>query len=216
MPTFGFVGEGPTDHTVMRSILAAYWGDAVFIPSVQPIPGAPGGWPRVFTWLKDGRHQQALLEYDYLVIHLDSDESNRYDVPHVDGGVKLTPEALVSRIIERLKVAIGAEFHTKHAARFIFAIAVHEIECWILALHDDHHRHEGRFKKCLELANRELDRKRLPPLSKEGRGARISDPYRRASEGFADRTRLLAIRDRNPSLALFLHQLDAIAASPAP
>jgi hypothetical protein len=216
MPSFGFVGEGPTDYTVVTNIVAAYFGDDVFVRPEQPVPGARGGWPRVFTWLQERAHLNALQRYDYLIFHLDSDESNRYGVPHVDaGGNKLTPEAIVACVIERLVTDIGADFYAAHAHRFLFAIAVHEIECWLLVLHDDKHRHEGRIKNCLELANKELDRKRLPLLNKGGRGARVSDPYRRASLDFADRGRLDAAGDRNPSLDLFIQSLRCIWSSEA-
>jgi hypothetical protein len=217
MLSFGLVGEGPTDHTIVKNIVAAYFGRRTPMPSLQPEPGAPGGWPRVFTWLQEGRYREALEEYHYLILHLDTDESPRYGVPHLDAqGNKLAPAALVALVVERLVTAIGEDFYAAHKDRFIFAIAVHEVECWILVLHDDHHRHDDRIKNCLSLANRELDRKRMPLLNKGGRGPRVSEPYHRASFDFANLNRLLAVRDRNPSLALFVRRLEALAASPPP
>lgn len=210
MPTFGLVGEGPTDHHVIKNILAAYFGLDVFARSVQPVPGTPGGWRRVFTWLEAGRHREALQLHDYLVLQLDTDVSNDYGVPHMDGAEKLQPEEIVERVVARLRSTIGPEFYTVHAARFLFAIAVHDIACWILALHDDHGRHTQKVKQCLITANNELARKRLPQLSKKGRGEQVAEPYRRASRDFAERERLHEACGRNRSLALFTDQLDVL------
>src|SRR5438128_2098904 len=69
----------------------------------------------------------------------------------------------------------------------------------------------------LSAANRELDRKGLQALTKKVRGREMKDTraYEAASRPFADRRRLLEVRTRDPSLALFIFQLDALPASPA-
>jgi hypothetical protein len=138
-----------------------------------------------------------------------------HGVPHVEGVNKLTPEEIVGRVVERLKIEIGLEFYAAHARRFVFAVAVHEIECWILALHDDLDRHPGQTKRCLEAASSVLARKKLPELSKKGRGEQVAAPYQRAARDFSAPARLLAARARSASLDLFARQIDALTEPPA-
>ncbi len=228
MTTFGIIGEGVTDRVVVKSILVGYFGEDAFVTGIQPPERAagadppPGGWDLVFKSLAQGDHVEALARNDYVVIQIDTDvcEQKGYDVPRREGGRTLSADELILRVIEKLKGMVGRDCYSKHAARFIFAIAVDSVECWLLPLLYS----DGRAAKitgCLAAGNEALRRSDEAPLSRNGRRGVEKDlrAYQRLSRQYTRRKRLLELRDKNPSLDHFVGQLDALGAglsSPPP
>jgi len=129
-------------------------------------------------------------------------------VPWRAEGRELAVPELVARVIERLKREISPEFYEANRDRILFAVAVHEIECWLLPLlHDDNKA--AKTTGCTAAANHALLGRKMNPLVRGGEKQKNS--YDEASAGYRRRKTLLALRDRNPSLGLFLEQLDRIA-----
>jgi hypothetical protein len=222
--TFGIIGEGFTDQIVLEQILIGFFRDQdPLVTYVQPPPlgeiqgsgePAPGGWDLVFKSIAQGDHVEAAARNDYVVLQIDTDVSEQkgYDVPHRDGGRELGVDELAARVIDKLTGLMGAGFYAAHARQFIFAIAVHSVECWLLPLlYND--AHVAKITGCLEAANEALRRKNMLSLSKPGRRGQEKDPqsYRKLSREYTRRKRLMELRDKNASLALFIRQLDAIS-----
>lgn len=71
MLTFGVIGEGPTDQTVIENILLGYFADQEDEPVINPIQPprpldeTPAGWGQVFQCLKRKDHEGALQFNDY-------------------------------------------------------------------------------------------------------------------------------------------------------
>jgi len=216
MPSFGVVAEGITDQRVIENILQGYLGnedDEPVVNYVQPPLDktgshgvAYGGWGLVFDFLRRGEYRNALQTNDFLVLQIDTDVSQQvgYDVPWREGGRELTPADLVARVVQKLESLIDEEFYRKHAARFVFAVAVDGIECWLLPLLYNNNKAE-KTTGCLEAANHELKLKNRKPL-KHGEH---KDPraYDEASRAYAKRATLMKQRSRNPSLDLFIEDL---------
>jgi len=144
------------------------------------------------------------------VIQLDTDVSEQkgYDVPWREAGRELPPEELAVRVIARLVGVMGEQFYARHRERFVFAIAVHQIECWLLPLVDP--RHAGKIAGCFEAADRACRRAKLPLLTRgEGKNPR---GYEEASRKFRRRQRLMKVKDRNPTLRLFVEALEVALA----
>ncbi|WP_052519434.1 hypothetical protein [Archangium violaceum] len=220
MPSFGIVGEGVTDQIVVDNILLGYFGDEEPIVNyVQPPldktgetrDPAPGGWGLVLKFFELGEHRRALQFNDYLVVQIDTDVSEQkgYDVPHREGGRELEVAELVMRVTEKFKGIIGDEFLRAHGHRFLFAVAVHGIECWLLPLLYEDNR-ATKTTGCLDACNRERIRRNKPPLSAAGHKSETKNvkAYQEVAREYAKRKRLYAVRDKNPSLALFIAQLD--------
>lgn len=137
MLTFGTIAEGPTDQTVIENILHGYFATPEDEPVVNPVQPprplteTPGGWGHVIQCLKKREYDGALQWNDYLVIHIDADRQDEYDVPRFDAGRELTIPERVERIIQRLKREIDEAFYQAHAGRMLFAITVDSIECWL-------------------------------------------------------------------------------------
>ncbi|HYO74168.1 MAG TPA: hypothetical protein VEU33_49660 [Archangium sp.] len=221
MPSFGIVGEGVTDQIVVDNILLGYFGEEEPVVNyVQPpldktgetSEPAPGGWGLVLKFFELGEHRRALQFNDYLVVQIDTDVSEQkgYGVPHREGGRDLEVAELVMRVTEKFKGIIGDEFWRAYGHRFLFAVAVHGIECWLLPLLYDDNR-ATKTTGCLDACNRERIKRNKAPLSASGRKSETKNvkAYQEAAREYAKRKRLYAVHDKNPSLALFISQLDA-------
>ncbi len=218
MLRFGIIAEGVTDQYVIENILLGYFEhleEPAILP-IQPPPGGAGGWGRVLQSLERGDHEGALqFSSDYVIIQIDTDVSEQrgYDVSWREAGRELSVPELVARVIERLKREIDPAFYEANRARILFAVAVHETECWLLPLlHDD--SKAAKITGCTTAVNHALLGRKLNPLVRGGEKQKTA--YDEASAGYRRRKKLLALGARNPSLKLFLDQLERIGpADPA-
>jgi len=112
----------------------------------------------------------------------------------------------VENVIAKLVGLIGRETYEAYADRFIFAVAVHSIECWLLPLVFDDHK-TAKITGCLDVLNHELRAVRnVAPLSlADGKG---KDPqvYARHAREYKKPKQLQKCSTKNRSLALFLNQ----------
>ena len=146
---------------------------------------------------------------DYLVIHIDTDvqEEPGFGVPRRDGGKELSGSDRVDRVIARLKRDMDAGFYEANANRILFAIAVDTIECWLLPLlYSD--KKAGKTTGCLESANRALRKTNQNALS--AGESKFIHSYEKASSGYRKRKTLIELHGKNPSLELFIKQLDTL------
>ncbi|HEV8060189.1 MAG TPA: hypothetical protein VGP68_09965 [Gemmataceae bacterium] len=218
MLKFGVIAEGPSDQQVIENILLGYFQDEPEEPVVNPIqppvptsnlPAPPGGWTLVFRSLKQGDHQKTLQFNDYIVIQIDTDvqEEPGFDVPKRDGGVELPLEELVRRVISRLKEEMGAAFCQTDGHRILFAVAVDTIECWLLPLLYTNKK-TGKTTGCLEAANAALRKAGRKGLS--AGDTKFPSAYDQCSRDYTKRKKLMELRYKNPSLELFIKQLDEL------
>jgi hypothetical protein len=177
---FGVIAEGPTDQTVIENILLGFFEDQEDEPAIQ--------------------------YNDYLVIHIDTDvqEEPGFDVPRREKGKNLSVPDRVDRVIARLKRDIDEGFSQANAHRILFAIAVDTIECWLLPLlHRD--KKAAKTTGCLESASQALRKADRDALS-AGENKFIRT-YEKASSDYRKRRTLIELHDKNPSLELFIKQL---------
>ena len=213
MLRLGIIAEGNTDQQVLENILLGYFEDREDEPVIryiQPMPDAFGGWHMVFEYFKQGTYKKDLSVNDYLVVQLDTDvsESQGYEVSKRGGDRELSPEELVTRVIKRLKEHIEEGVLQEHGHKFIFAISVDEIECWLLPLlHQD--KKAAKTTGCLNTANHALKLKNERPLSntKEEKNPRA---YQELSRSYSKKKELLKRHHKNPSLKLFIESLDRL------
>jgi hypothetical protein len=223
MTDFAIVAEGFTDQVVLKNILLGFFEDQDEEPTInfeQPLLDAtsqhgaysPGGWGLVIKYFELGKFKQALQLNRFLVVHIDTDVSEQtgYDVPWREQGLELSPEELIDRVVVKFRALIGEEIYKTHGERFIFAVAVHSIECWLLPLFL-RDKKRSKITGCLEAANHELRTKKLPVLSRGD----SKDPkgYTAASSGYRKRKTLLQHKSDNPSLTVFIRELERRAIS---
>ncbi|HZF55448.1 MAG TPA: hypothetical protein VE093_42655 [Polyangiaceae bacterium] len=218
MTDFAIVAEGFTDQVVIKNILLGLFADSDEEPTInfeQPLLDTtsqhsahnPGGWSLVFKYFELGKFKQALQLNRFLIVHIDTDvcEQPGYDVPCRVQGRELSPEELVQRVVAKFRGMIGETIYAEHGHRFIFAVAVHSIECWLLPLIFQDSK-KSKITGCLDAADHELRVQKRPRL-RRGEG---KDPegYKAASAGYRKRKFLLQHRDDNPSLTVFLRDLE--------
>jgi len=215
---FGVISEGPSDQPVIENILLGYFQNEAEEPVINPVqppprtsvsPSPPGGWTRVFDSLKRGEPEKALQFNDYLVIHIDTDvqEEPGFDVPRREGGSELSIPDRINRVIDRLRIDIDAAFYQANAHRILFAVAVDTIECWLLPLLYDNNK-AAKTTGCLQAANAELRTTKRKGLS--AGETKFHPAYDQASRDYTKRKKLMEQHDKNPSLRLFIKQLDAL------
>ena len=217
MHDFALVTEGVTDHAVLKNILLGYFKNQrePAIHREQPDPQAElrsGGWTLVFQYLREKKFQQAFQFNRFLIIQVDTDVSEEvgFDVPRQDENGPLPTEVLVGRVIERLRKEIGEKDWATYSGRFIFAIGVHQMECWVLPLWFS----DGKAQKTTGcIATLGGCQKLKEQLSQRGfRWIRAEEKdwnsYDEASRGFRKPNILRTEGRKNPSLALFLDDLD--------
>ena len=150
----GIVAEGVTDQLVIQNILLGYFKDQIAEQDIyfdQPpdmgLGERFGSWGLVMTYLQQGRYADVFQLRDYLVVQIDSDVSplKHFDVPHTDPatGKPRSADALVSAIRDRFCEWIGPAAMARYAGRFLFAICVHELECWLVPLWENERFHHS-------------------------------------------------------------------------
>ncbi len=216
MNEFAIVSEGVTDYAVLRNILLGLFkGQEAepFLKPYQPDPTADGesswqefgNWENVLRYLREKKHRDALEFADYLIVQIDTDQSEHvnFGVSQREGDSQLEPPALVSKVASKLQELIGADDVEFYGDKIIFAICVCEIECWLLPLLDS--RKAEKCEGCLNAVDRALAKAGKNILGTEPKDARH---YEEASKEYKKRKVLLAKGSKNPSLGIFLQELE--------
>ncbi|KAA2234102.1 hypothetical protein [Salinarimonas soli] len=149
MPTFAIISEGVTDQAVLEVLLDVACGihsnEAAYTSVLQPRrdetdrarAGEFGGWEAVLEYCAlEGAVSEALLLNDYLVIQIDTDscEEKNFGVSKTINGVHRPVDDIVSDVVNVIKSKIHPNTLEKFEHKLIFAISVHSIECWLLAI----------------------------------------------------------------------------------
>ncbi|MCB9744294.1 MAG: hypothetical protein H6740_16975 [Alphaproteobacteria bacterium] len=215
MLEIGIFAEGRTDQVVIREIIRGVFagGEEPEIKFLFPQDAPPdehgafppGSWTVLFRHLADGHHRLALQTNDYIVIHVDTDVSDHvgFDVPHQeDVGAMIS--AVHARLIE---IMGGQELFSRVEDRVIFAIAVDEVECWLLPLlFPSSKATRSKTTGCFEAADRALRTKGEPRL-KKGDGKDLRG-YERLAKAYRKQKTLMRLRGHNPSLEVFISLLE--------
>jgi hypothetical protein len=211
---FAIIGEGPTDHVVLRWVLLGYFKNQIATPRItaaQPLPKATGsgheigGWENVFRYLEEKKYRDALQFSRFAIIQIDTDqcEHPNFCISLLKDGKDLPVPALIAGVIEKLRSLIGDDDCTKYQGRLIFAVCVHSIECWLLPLWDA--RSAAATKNCLDRLNDALRRQNKPTIP----DPKTVPPYDNAAKPYRKRDELLNNGVKNPSLAAFIEQLNS-------
>ncbi len=215
MVRFGFITEGVTDQIVIENILNGYFNtDNIDINELQPLRDETdknraenyGGWTLVFDYCKSGKFKEAFPYHDYIIIQIDTDvsEEKHYDISKRDAnGNELTPADLIDKVKEKFRNLIGEEFFDNHKEQIIFAISVHSVECWLLPIYYTDNR-KNKIENCLGTLNQKLAKKEgftIDPKSKN------SDYYERVSKFYVKHKNLIKLYKNNPSLKIFIEEI---------
>jgi hypothetical protein len=213
MSGFAIVSEGRTDYAVIKNIVLGWFKDQDVEPFLKPYqPDATaegqnawqqfGNWENVLRYLREKKHRDALDFADYLIVQIDTDQSEHqnFGVSQRENNQQLDPSAMVAKVAEKLREIIGQSDIEFYGDRIIFAICVREIECWLLPLWDA--SKAEKCEGCTNAVNRALTKANLATLNKD------QSRYEAASSQYTKRNVLLTDGPKNPSLRLFLNELE--------
>ncbi len=216
MAKFGLVCEGVTDQIVIENILCGFYKEIddldEEIQALQPPFDETtkkqadfGSWGLLLTYLSDTRFRDDVLNSEYVIIQIDTDDSQKpnFNVSPTDSDNKeLTIEIFVEKIIERLVAQIDSKesFYEEHKEKIIFAISVHSLECWLLPLYKSYKTE--KIINCFDNLQRE---------SKEISVKKDYNTYNKLSKPFVKQKMLLKVSSQNKSLNIFLSKLPVLS-----
>lgn len=213
MISFGLITEGLTDQIVIENILAGYFNS----PNIEITPLQPkrnkdnqnkskyGGWTLVFDYCHSKKIQESFRFLDYIIIQIDTDVSEDYNIAHQDENGEFTPQQLIAKVIEKFRGAIGEDFYSQNQQKIVFAISVHSLECWLLPLYYTDKKKKAKSKNCLKTLNDELSKKHRFTIDKN---AKNPDYYREISKQYGKHKVLMQHYQDNPSLKTFIEEIE--------
>jgi hypothetical protein len=178
---FALITEGASEHRIIKHIIAKYFKEAEpEINQIQPRliherQVSVGGWNEVLKYCERKELNDILIENDYLVIQIDTDQSQTspFNIDHLGAdGQKKTSEQLHADVIQKLQSLILPEILEKNGNNILFAVCVHTIECWLLPLcYSDNHR--TKTTNCIVTLNVALRRQNKPTIPIEGKNSSV-------------------------------------------
>ena len=202
--SFGIVSEGESDQIILKGIIMGWTGNKdISVSFLQPRKGESGGWTKVFQYCESIEFRQALTIHDFIVIQIDTDfmsgdsVGEKYKIDLKDLDVKETVEAFQGKIVE----LIGEDFYEEYSDRIIFAIAVNEIECWLLPVYFSDKKAK-KHVNCIDTLNTVLPQK-------EGFYIDAKDDiyYRKLAKNFRKKKDIEKYAKQQESFGLFLENL---------
>jgi hypothetical protein len=214
MRKFGIVGEGITDQITIENILCGFFDSVELeddINYLQPPRNKPdkGGWGEILKYLAREDFRNDILNNEFVILQIDTDVSNDFDVLQIDeNNNELTVENLVNNVIIKLITKINEGqlgFYSDHADKFIFAISVSSLDCWLVAYYVNYYieqviiNNEGCFSQ--------LRKEKFP---NNFQVAKNHSKYNILSKPFLNPDNIHIVAQKSPSFNLFIQQLQNI------
>lgn len=233
MKKFGIIGEGITDQITIENILCGFFKNKNLDIDIEPLrprrikgnkQNGDGGWLSTFKYLETEDFRNDLVNTEFIIIQIDTDasEEKHFDIPKIENNKELSPNELIEKVINKCILIINSGdngFYENHAKQFIFAISVHQLECWIYA----HYSNQPRIKNCFKALNRHSFDEKIPRCSKEkgcclDKTGSLKNPdkeviqknydcYNKLSQPFSERKNVDLVAQKDPSFRFFIQQL---------
>ncbi|MDQ9820888.1 hypothetical protein RFY44_18725 [Acinetobacter bereziniae] len=216
---FSIISEGSTDFRVLKTIIECIFADSevnCLVPvldatTLKTAKDEHGTWTKIPIYLKSNFLEDALVNTDFLVIQIDTDvcEEPGFDVlgkTLADSNQEKFYDLIKEKIIEWID-SYEAETYSFYQEKFIFAIAIHSLECWLLAYYCKNSELKNkRIKNGFEHLQRVLQRDKKIQLSEP------KDPnvYEELSKPFRKRKFHTKGREYSYSLDKFITTLEII------
>jgi len=162
---------------------------------------------RVLDYCCSDDFKPSLVDNDFVIVQIDTDVLIREQLPEkykVDLPSSLSVDEIIERVSQLLIKLIDGDddFWEHHGKQIIFAISVHQIECWFLPIYFKNKTVKAaKITGCIDTLNEVL------PQQEKGlyiNGKDLSY-YRQISKHF--RKKIHDIYELNPSLKVFVEKL---------
>lgn len=214
MPSFALVTEGITDQIIIENILIGFFNDPdLEVNPLQPLRDEtdknrainPGNWHKVLEYCASEEFRGAFQFNDYVIVQIDTDVAADYDVSdRNEEGSEFSDEDMYRRVREKLIAQIEPEFYANYASHILFAVSVQSIECWLLPLFFTDNK-KSKTVNCLNTLNQGLKTKKPYSIDSDKKNPRY---YEDISVEYVKHKRLMALYHFNPSLAVFIQELE--------
>ena len=223
----GIIAEGPADVAVLTNVLrGALAIDSEAVRFLRPDlqadetdahTQAPGRFSNFETVIEDCQQGELIEDFltaedeeGWVVVHLDAAE--HYRITFAPEVLAAHPEQTPEAIRQRLCLQLARWLAPRHLPRICRAIAVHEMDAWVLPLFDEKLRDTSAPR---DAKGRLADALQRQDIDEQKYGATTYARRLRLSKDLARRKHLQRCAERNFSLRLFLDELQAFLAPPS-
>ena len=218
MIKIALITEGVTDQFVIKPIIENYYKDEEF--RFTPIPDVDetdkqagfGGWVNVLNYCKNDNLIELFDYNDFVVIQIDADISEEagFDVSHSKNGKQIESEILYKNILEKLQSFISEETWEKYADRFLFAIGIYSIECWLVAIVNPRHKSKN-IQNCLFRLNSSLSKKNIKTINpKDKNNFNSQMAYKNLASQFKNKKNIDKYANKNIGFEYFVQQVNSL------
>jgi hypothetical protein len=208
MAKFGLACEGITDQIVIENILCGFYKGYEDldqeIQAFEPLRDQTGkkqeensgGWTRLLTYLSESRFREDVLNSEYTIVQVDSDicDEVNFDVKKDTSCIVTFIESIKAKLISSIDK--NESFYESNKEKIIFAISVHELECWLLPICKNFKNE--KITGCSEALQREC---------KDIKVEKNYTTYDKLSRVFLKNKDLLKISSKNSSFDIFIKSL---------
>ena len=210
---FNIISEGLTDQIIIEAILQGHLKSVdLILNPLQPKKDQPGGWHLVVDYCKSSDFKESLPYSDGItIIHIDCDVLKGEAIPedcYMSFNGLSTPE-IFEMVKAKLIEFITPEVFTHCADRVVFAIAVDDIECWLLPIYFPNRKTTcNKISGCIATLNPRL-------VAEHDFFIDDKDPenYKIMAKALKKNKTVKHCYDRNESFALFIDSLSSAIAS---
>jgi len=178
---FALITEGISEYNIIKHIVYRYFKDAdPNINQIQPKilnnkQESIGGWNEVLKYCERPEIKALLVENDYLIIQIDTDQSQTkpFEISHSKNGTTKTDAELHEEVTTKLMGLIPNEIKEEHPGKIILAICIHTVECWLLPIYYTDNTN-SKTNNCIKALNIQLARKNIPTISETDKNSHNS------------------------------------------
>lgn len=205
---FAVIGEGKTDFKVIKNLLIGFFSDKNLpITRLLPKDNEPVGWGNVLNYLSTQEFRDGVENNDYTIVQIDTKECAEWNENLINIGDDITRiEEFVASIKTILINKIGVDFYNENQNKILFAITIHEIECWLLPFNTTTKAHVSKIVGCENAIEKIVSKRGFSIHQKNYQDGKHYDDL---SKDMKDHKILLKRGQLNPSLKLFLDILQA-------
>lgn len=205
---FAIASEGLTDHIILKNLLMGLFKDKNLpITLLRPEGKEPFGWGNLLKYIASQAFRDDCEDenIDCVIVQIDTNECEEWKkgVKHIGDNVEEI-NTFINSIISVLVQHIGVEFYNRNESKIIFAICVHEIECWLLPFH---YNQKGQYSKITTCANAIERIANAKGYSIHQKNYKDGKYYEDLSKNMKNQKELMQKYDLNPSLHFFVDHL---------
>jgi hypothetical protein len=145
-----FAGEGLTDFKVIKNLLIGFFNDKNLpITKLKPKETEPAGWGNLFDYITTPEFRDGVDYSDYTIIQIDTDRCEEWkdDIKHI-GDDESQIEQFIKKVSASLIKRIGNDFYLANRHKLLFAICIHDIECWLMPFNANQSAHHSKIVGC--------------------------------------------------------------------